>query len=431
MHRGKLKGFPLCVFKELYLEQLVLKNGLKIVLENMPYLRSVSVGVWIRAGSMLETVSTNGLAHFAEHMAFEGTVHRNAKQLAEEMDLLGGNVNASTGKLSTNYYIRVLDEHLPLAMDILADIVIHSRYEKDIFEKEKGVILEEISMVEDSPEEVAFDLLSEAVYGEQSLGMTVAGKPERIRAYTLGDLEGFKKRFYGPENAVLVMTGHFDRKQALDLLERHFGAWTGAGRAFYPHTVAVPEEKCLFKEKDTEQIHLCLGYQGISVDSPDIYRMSVMNSILGGASSSRLFQRIREELGLAYAVDTCPYSYPGCGEFTVYAATAPKNAGKVLEQIDLEIQKLMRDGITGRELLHAKEQLKSSYALGLEGAFSRMQSMGSQMILMDKIVTLEEQIAGIERVNVDDVMRSVEDLAHAKRSIAVTGKRPSRYLPGL
>lgn len=413
------------------MEQLILKNGLKVVLEHMSYLRSVSVGVWIRAGSMLESVETNGLAHFAEHMAFEGTARRTARQLAEEMDMLGGNVNASTGKLSTNYYIRVLDEHLSLAMDILADIVIHPRYEKDVFEKEKGVILEEISMVEDSPEDVAFDLLAEAVYGSQSLGMTVAGKPESIRAYTVDDLQAFKSRFYGPENAVLVITGNFDKHVVMELLERHFVSWSGAGKAVYPRTIAVPEEKCLYKEKDTEQIHLCIGYRGIPVESPDIYRMSVMNSILGGASSSRLFQRIREEMGLAYAVDTCPYSYPGCGEFTVYAATAPKNAQKVLEQIDLEIRKLLYDGITQKELLHAKEQLKSSYALGLEGAFSRMQNIGSQMILTDKIITLEEQIEGIERVQMDDVMQTVHELAHAKRSIAVTGKRPRHYLSGL
>jgi len=413
------------------LEQFTLNNGLTVVLENIPYLRSVSAGVWVRAGSMLERPEENGLSHFMEHMAFKGTHTRSARELAETMDAVGGHMNAATSKLCTNYYIKVIDEDLPLALDILSDLTIHPALDEKEMEKEKGVVLEEISMVEDTPEDVAYDVLAEAVYGNQALGQTILGAPERIESYTVDDLKKFRSRHYGPGNAVVSLAGHFDEKQVKDLLEKYFGAWEGPNGEPYPDTVAVPEEKCLFKEKDTEQVHLCIGYRSLPMGSPNVYRNAVMNSILGGGMSSRLFQRIREDLGMAYSVYTGPAAYPGCGDYTIYAATTPKHAQKVLEQIDVEMNKLLQGGVMEKEFIQAKAQLKGSFILSLESAFNRMNNAGSNMIMLRRVIDPEETIRGIESVTVEDVNAAVHDLVHAPRCIAVVGKNARRYLPAL
>lgn len=410
------------------MEQFTLKNGLRVVLESIPYLRSVSVGVWVRAGSMLERPEENGLSHFMEHMAFKGTLSRSARQLAEEMDAVGGHMNAATSKLCTNYYIKVIDEELPLALDILSDLVIHPALDPQEMEKEKGVVLEEISMVEDTPEDVAYDVLAKAIYGKQTLGQTILGEPDRISAYTVQDLKKFRDRHYGPENAVVSLAGHFDEARVRELLEQYFGAWKGPKGEAYPKTVAVPEEKQLYRDKDTEQVHLCIGYRSLPMGSPHVYRNAVMNSILGGGMSSRLFQRIREDLGMAYSVYTGPAAYPGCGDYTIYAATTPKNAKKVLEQIDLEMKKLLHEGVMEKEFIQAKAQLKSSFILSLESAFNRMNNAGSNMIMMGKVIDPEETIRGIDKVNMEDVMESVHDLVNAPRCIAVVGRNAQRYM---
>lgn len=410
------------------MEQVTLKNGLRVVMEHIPYLRSVSVGVWVRAGSMLESPQENGLSHFMEHMAFKGTFRRSARQLAEEMDAVGGHMNAATSKLSTNYYVKVIDDDLPLALDILSDITIHPALDAQEMEKEKGVVLEEISMVEDSPEDVVYDVLARAVYGDQSLGQTILGEEKQISAYTVEDIQAFRKRHYSPRNAVVSLAGHFDREKVLEWLEAYFGSWTGDAVACYPAQIAVPVEKRLFQEKDTEQVHLCLGYRSEPLGSQHVYRLAVMNSILGGGMSSRLFQRIREELGMAYSVYTGPSAYPGCGDFTIYAATMPKNAKKVLEQIDVELKKLKDGGVLEKEFIQAKAQLKSSFILGLESAFNRMNAMGSHMILRGEVIPPEETIRGIERVTMDDVHEAVEALLASPRSMAVVGRDAQKYL---
>ena len=398
-------------------------------MESIPYLRSVSVGVWVKAGSMLERPSENGLSHFMEHMAFKGTHSRSARQLAEEMDAVGGHMNAATSKLCTNYYIKVIDDDLPLALDILSDLVINPALDPHELEKEKGVVLEEIMMVEDTPEDVVYDVLAKAVYGDQALGQTILGEPELIKGYTAADVKAFRNRHYGPKNAVVSLAGHFDPAAIRDQLERYFGAWEGPEGEPYPDTVAVAEEKNLCKDKATEQVHLCIGYRGLPMGSPYVYRNAVMNSILGGGLSSRLFQRIREELGLAYSVYTGPEAYPGCGDYSIYAATTPKHAKKVLEQIDVEMQKLLRDGVTEKEFTHAKAQLKGSFILGLESAFNRMNNMGSNMMMLGRVIDPDDTIRAIDRVTADDVMAAVHDLVHAPRCIAVVGKNAHKYLP--
>ncbi len=377
---------------------------------------------------MLEAPNENGLSHFMEHMAFKGTNKRTARQIAEEMDAVGGQLNASTSKLCTNYFAKVIDEDLPLAADILADMVCDPALDPTETEKERGVVLEEIAMVEDSPEDVVYDVLAEAVFGSQSLGQTILGPAEKIAAYTPDDLRAFRKRHYGPQNTVVALAGNVDEQKARELIEEKFGGWEGAAGEQFPETVAIPEPQKRAKEKDTEQVHLCISFRSHALGSPDVYPTAVVNNVLGGGMSSRLFQRIREDLGMAYSVYSGPSSYPHCGEFTIYAATNPKNAKMVLEQIDIEIKKLLENGITEKEFTMSKAQLKSSFILGLESAYNRMSALGHNQILLDRVIPPEETIAAIENVTIDDVITVARQMFTGPRAYAVVGRKAEKYL---
>lgn len=410
------------------MEKFTLENGLTLLVETMPYLRSASIGVWVKAGSVLETPEENGLSHFMEHMAFKGTQKRTSRQIAEEMDAVGGHLNAATSKLCTNYYAKVIDEDLPLAADILADIVRNPALDRQEMDKERGVILEEIAMVEDSPEDVVYDVLAEAVFGAQPLGQTILGPSERIAAYQPEDLRAFRARHYGPQNTVVAIAGNVEPQRARALIEEKFGDWRGAAGEIFPEEVAVDEQRRLFRDKDTEQVHLCVSFRGVGMGSPLVYPMAVLNNMLGGGTSSRLFQRIREELGMAYTVYSGPSNYPHCGEFTIYAATSPKHAHTVLEQIDIEIRKLLDDGFSEKEFTMAKAQLKGSYVLGLESAYNRMSALGHNQMLLGRVIPPEETIAAIERVTPEDVRAIAAQMLSGPRAYAVVGRKAEKYL---
>lgn len=410
------------------MEKFTLENGLTLLVETMPYLRSASIGVWVKAGSVLETPEENGLSHFMEHMAFKGTQKRTSRQIAEEMDAVGGHLNAATSKLCTNYYAKVIDEDLPLAADILADIVRNPALDRQEMDKERGVILEEIAMVEDSPEDVVYDVLAEAVFGAQPLGQTILGPSERIAAYQPEDLRAFRARHYGPQNTVVAIAGNVEPQRARALIEEKFGDWRGAAGEIFPEEVAIDEQRRLFRDKDTEQVHLCVSFRGVGMGSPLVYPMAVLNNMLGGGTSSRLFQRIREELGMAYTVYSGPSNYPHCGEFTIYAATSPKHAHTVLEQIDIEIHKLLDDGFSEKEFTMAKAQLKGSYVLGLESAYNRMSALGHNQMLLGRVIPPEETIAAIERVTPEDMRAIAAQMLSGPRAYAVLGRKAEKYL---
>lgn len=410
------------------MEKFVLDNGLTVLVEDMPYLRSVSIGVWVKAGSMLEAPEENGLSHFMEHMSFKGTKKRTARQIAEEMDAVGGQLNASTSKLCTNYFAKVIDEDLPLAADILADMVCSPALDKEETDKERGVVLEEIAMVEDSPEDVVYDVLAEAVFGSQSLGQTILGPAEKLAVYTPDDLRAFRKRHYGPKNTVVALAGHVDAGAARELIEEKFGGWEGAAGEEYPEATAIREPRKLARDKDTEQVHLCMSFRSHEMGSPDVYPTAVLNNILGGGMSSRLFQRIREELGMAYSVYSGPSTYPHCGEYTIYAATNPRHAKTVLDQIDIELKKLLEGGVTEKEFTVSKAQLKGSFILGLESAYNRMSALGHNQILMNRVIPPEDTVAGIERVTMDDVMETARRMFTGPRAYAVVGRKAEKYL---
>ncbi len=409
--------------KERNVDEFTLSNGLRVVGERIPHIRSVSIGVWVKAGSMLESPEQNGLSHLMEHMAFKGTNKRTARQIAEEMDAVGGYLNAATGKLCTSYYAKVIDCDLPLAADMLADIIIDPLIDEKELEKERGVVLEEISMVDDSPEDVVYDALAEAVFGEQSLGMTILGARENIARYTREDLCAFRALHYGPRNAVLAIAGNYELDAMRALMEEKFGGWQGAPGERYPLETPcrAPEKK--HAVKDVEQAHLCLGYPGKPLGSPDVYAMAVMNSILGGGMSSRLFQRVREELGLAYSIYSAPSAYPFCGDFTIYAAVSPKQVKNVIAQIDIEIEKFLSSDVTEKELSQAKAQLRGGFVLGQESAYNRMNAMGNNMMLLSRYVPMEETLDGIARVTMEDMLHVARETLTATRCIALVGRK--------
>lgn len=405
-----------------------LENGLHVVGERLPYLRSVSIGVWMRVGSMMETPAENGLSHFLEHMVFKGTEKRSTRDIAEEMDAVGGQMNAFTGKDCTCFYAKVIDEDLPLAVDILSDMTLHASLDETEFNKERGVILEEISMEEDSPEDVVHELLSRIQFGDQAAGMPILGPAEQIAAYTRDDLANYRARHYHPENCVVALAGNYDPEQVLALMQQYFGEWKKSGqRQTVPPMQPIPGQKAA-REKDTEQLHICLGYPGTSLGSDELYPMSVMNNLLGGAMSSRLFQKIREEMGMAYSIYTYPSTYVGCGTFAVYAGVSPKNGHAVLDETLKQLDLLCRDGVTEKEFREAKNQLRGSYLLGLESPGSRMQSMGRGQLHLDRCMTPEETVAKIEAVTIESVNAVARRIFTNAPCISVVGKQAETYI---
>jgi len=402
-------------------DRWTLPNGLRVVGERLPYLRSVSVGVWLQVGSMMEQAENNGLSHFLEHMVFKGTQRRDTLQIAREMDAAGGQMNAFTGKDCTCYYAKVIDEDLPLAVDLLADLTLHATMPEDEFQKERGVILEEIAMEEDDPEDLAHELLLAAQFGSRGPGRPILGLAEGISRYTREDLLNFRRQHYRPQAAVVSICGNYDPAQVEALMLEYFGAWQADGKGEAYDVPPLRHGQLLVKEKDTEQLNLCLGYPGVAYGHSDRYAQAVLNNLLGGAMSSRLFQRIREELGMAYSIYTTPNLFPGCGTFTIYAGVSPRNGRQVLEEIQIQVKRLLDQGISQQEFAESKALLKGSYLLSLESSNSRMSSMGRGLLMLGDVVDTEETVAWIQAVTPEDVMRLAQTLA-APPYLTATGK---------
>ena len=403
-------------------DEWVLPNGLRIVGERLPYLRSVSIGAWMHVGSMMEEKSESGLSHFLEHMVFKGTEKRTARQIAEEMDAVGGQLNAFTGRDCTCFYAKVIDENLELAVDILADLVINAAMDETELEKERGVILEEIAMDEDSPEDLVHDLLQAAQYGEQSPAQPILGPAEQIAAYTREELLAFRKKHYAPKETVIALAGSYDPDKVLEWVTAYFGGWENE----IP-PVETPDWQVLtgvnaLREKDSEQMHICMGFPGAAYATDRVYPLAVANNILGGAMSSRLFQRIREDLGLAYSVYSYPNTYKGTGTFGLYAGVSPKNAELVLREIHAELKRFADEGITEKEFRDSVTQLRAGYLMGLESPGARMQGLGRSTLLRGKPLSHEATLKAIESVTMEKVMEVAREVLAAKPCIAIVGK---------
>ena len=399
-----------------------LSNGLRVITEHIPYVRSASVGLWIAAGSMHERPEENGLSHFLEHMLFKGTERRSARDIAEEMDAVGGQLNAFTSKECTCYYAKVMDEHLSMAVDLLCDLVRNATLDEGELNKERSVILEEIAMVEDSPEDLVHESLTEVLLQGNPLAQPILGPANQIEAYPRAALAAYRQTHYRPDNMVISVAGNFNAQALREQIERYMGDWTTTPPPQMPQAGKCFTPALMRKNKDIEQIHLCLGFPGIEYGSPDIYALSIFNNLFGGGMSSRLFQRIREELGMAYSVYSYPTVMPGCGLFVLYAGTSSNHVQSVLEQLRREIALLLSDGISPESFRMAREQLKGSYILGLESPSSRMSNIGRNLLLQGRVRDEQEVLDSIAAVTMEDVMRVAQDMLSKPNGASIVGR---------
>ena len=412
------------------IKQTTLPNGIRLIYEKMEQVRSVAMGVWVDTGSVRETQETAGASHLIEHMVFKGTARRSAEQIAVEMDAIGGNINAFTGKENTCFYAKVLDEHLDVVSDVLSDIVFHSVFDAEELKKEKGVVLEEILMNEDSPEDLSGEESNMLFFGDEALASPILGTKKSVRAFSRESLLAYKNEFYVPNNVVISCAGNFEERALIDSVTKWFDI-PASPCATQPVLQRFPggkREKLV--EKDIEQVHICLTLPGFARDSDGQYPLAVLSNILGGSMSSRLFQSIREKLGLAYSVYSHPASYTGTGTLTLYAGTGEKQAAEVLKRMVQEIERARTKGVTKEELERSRDQLKSSYLMGMESTGARMNALGKTLLLQKREYSEQETLERIECVTMEDIERIMQvslDLNQA--STALVGRVKNQKAP--
>lgn len=381
-----------------------LSNGITVVMETMSYLKSAAFGVWVRVGSANEDDSNNGIAHMIEHMLFKGTTTRTARQIADEMAKIGGNINAFTSKECTSYYATTLSEHLPMAIDILSDMLKNSLIDEKALKKEKGVILEEIDMYDDSPEDLVHEMLQQRVWKDHPLGYMISGTKRVVRKVTREQILEFINTYYVGENIIISVAGNFNEEDILKLLEKQFGGLpkTSSIMNILPGKPSYHKVICK-RDKDIEQMHLNIAFNCISYLSEERYALSVFNSILGGSVNSRLFQKIREDSGLTYSIYSYGSSYKETGLLHIYAAMNPSQTPTVVKKIQQIISELQKKGVTKEELSMTKEQIKTELILGSESAKSRMNSNGKSMLNRGRITPMEDLVEGINRVSLKEL----------------------------
>jgi len=387
-------------------QKTVLPNGVRIITEEIEHVRSAAIGLWVGAGSRDEREGYEGISHFMEHMFFKGTEHRTARALAESLEAVGGQLNAFTTKEYTCYYAKVLDEDLDLAIDVLSDMFFHSLFDEKEIEKEKNVVIEEIKMYEDSPDELIHDIFSEKVWNEHPLGKPILGTEASITSLSRDKIMLFLSEHYAPDNVVVAVAGKIKHEDIVAKLSAQFGTFKRGGRRVLEE---VPTGKTVehYQKKETEQMHIILGVPGLGQDDEDIYAMHIFNNILGGGLSSRLFQEIREQRGLAYSVYSYHSTYVDSGLFAIYAGTSPKNTQEVIECILQELKEISEQGITADELARTKAQIKGGLYLGLESVSSRMSRLGKTELTYNRVLSPEEVIGKLEKVTLEDVLRVI------------------------
>ncbi|KUP07155.1 zinc protease [Bacillus coahuilensis p1.1.43] len=403
------------------------KNGLRIVLEEIPTVRSVAIGVWIGTGSKHETPENNGISHFLEHMFFKGTKTKTARDIAEGFDSIGGQVNAFTSKEYTCYYAKVLDNHASYALNMLGDMFFHSTFDKDELEKEKNVVYEEIKMYEDTPDDIVHDVLSKAIYQNHPLGYPILGTEETLSTFSQDTLNQYMHETYTPDRVVVSIAGNVN-EDFIQEVEKLFGTFE-RGNAPQLENRPVFHENHLFKSKDTEQGHLCIGYDGLEIGHENIYDLIILNNVLGGSMSSRLFQEVREQRGLAYSVFSYHSSYEDSGLVTLYGGTGANQLDQLFETIQQTIQSLTNEGITKKELTNSKEQLKGNLMLSLESTNSRMSRNGKNELLLKRHRSLDEIVEEIDGVTLERVAQVASDIFSQPYSTALIAPSNSLKLP--
>lgn len=389
-----------------------LECGAHLIAEKLPNFHSVTAGIWVGAGSITETEEENGLSHLIEHMLFKGTEKRTSKQIAVDVDNIGGQINAFTSKECTCYYIKVIDEKLEDGLEILTDLFCNATLSEEELDKERNVVLEEIAMSNDNPEDVAMDLISSTYFKGCSLEKTILGPAENIRRFKRADLVRYMDKYYTASNIVVAVAGNFDLQKLKDCLNKLFGKLNKKDlvvpksadcTTFLPHQNGFE-----VVEREIEQVHLCMGMPGINLSDNRKYALNIVNNVIGGSMSSRLFQKIREEMGMAYSVFTYPALYRNTGMYGIYAGTMADNTEKVAEMVLQELKKVKDKGITEEEFIQSREQSKGNLILSLESTSSKMSAIGKSMILSGKIYSDEEALRLLDAVKFEDLQEVID-----------------------
>lgn len=395
-------------------QKFVLSNGVRVLIEEIPHVRSASVGFWVDAGTKDESASNNGISHFIEHMMFKGTSKRSALAIAQSLEDTGGALNAFTDKENTCYYARVLDDQVPLAIDVLSDMLMNSLMDPEELKREKQVVIEEIKMYEDQPDELVQDMFSEAFWGDHPLGRPIVGTRQTVKGTRREDIFDYLDRNYSPDRIVVSIAGNVQTAQVLDLLEASIGQLKRPGEQ---RLLTMPEtlSNTRIKYKDIEQVHLCMGTPGIVATDPDRYVLAVIDSILGGGMSSRLFQEVREKRGLAYSISSYEIMYAKAGVFGVYAGCSPKHADQVVDLVVDELEKVKANGFSEEELRRAKDQLRGGMLLAMETPRHRMSRMARNELYFGRLISPDEVIADMERVTLADIKRVANQVFDTQR----------------
>jgi predicted Zn-dependent peptidase len=407
----------------------VLPNGLRVVIEEISSVRSVSLGIWVGTGSRDENPQNNGITHFIEHMMFKGTEKLNARQIAELFDGIGGQVNAFTSKEYTCYYAKVLDEHFSLALETLSDMLLNSKFAEDELAKERRVVIEEIKMYEDAPDELVHDMIAEVVHPTHPLGYNILGTEETLNSFTSADLFQYMQDNYTTDNIVIAIAGNVKRDEVLARIGNLFGHLA-------PSKLNRPENEATFhsgkaiRNKATEQTHIVLGAPGFAYDHKMIYPVILFNNVLGGTSSSRLFQEVREDRGLCYSIYSYHTAYKETGNFGLYVGSAPERAQTVLDVVEEVLHDVAEKGITAGELNKAKEQVKGSLMLSLESTSSRMSRLGKNELL-GRHVSLDDLVSKIKSVTLEEVHAAAKAmLGNQQFAMAAVGPMDQLRAPG-
>ena len=403
------------------------ENGLRLIVNSMDAMMSVSVGFLVGAGSCLEDANNNGISHFIEHTTFKGTDKMTSFQISSAFDDIGAQVNAFTSKETTCYYVKSTTGELEKSFELLSDMFLNSTYKSDELNKEKGVVVEEINMCLDTPEELCLDALSESYFGKQGLGQTILGSVKNVKGFKKDDIDKYRKRFYNADNIVVSFAGKISFEEACGLVEKYFMPYVPAAKSD-EFLCGETENKYgrIKLEKDIEQVHLSLAFGGVEYDSPETDAMSVINNVAGGGMSSRLFQKIREELGLCYTVYTYPSCYLKTGTFAVYAGVNPKSAEKAYRAILDVLNDLKKNGVTEDEFARGKAQMISSFAFGQESTSSQMLLYGKYLLNTGKVFDIDAKLSVVNALGIDEVNELLSKLDFSLYSAAVVGKKADK-----
>jgi len=401
------------------IHRAVLPNGLTVLTEQMPHLRSVSIGIWVKSGSRDEDAAHNGISHFVEHMVFKGTSSRTAEDIARQIDSLGGNMDAFTAKECVCFNVKVLDEHMPIAFDVLSDLVLHPVFDAKDIVRERGVIMEEIKMDEDNPDYLVHEIFTQSFWQDHPLGKPILGTKETVRNFEQPLLFDYYGKRFAPGNLIISAAGNVDHARFVEMVNARFHALKPVPNGFHGTQPGITARINMRNKKALEQVQICVGVPSYHISHEGRYVSYILNTLLGGGMSSRLFQNIRERQGLAYSIysDLNPYRDTGC--LSVYAGTSVESAANVVESIVEEFRRLKQDEVPADELRRAKDQLKGSLMLSLESSTARMSNLARQEMYFDHFIGLDEIIDRIEVVRAEDLQAYANE-SFQTESIAVT-----------